>query len=134
MTRRRGQRRGCRQSPWPPPLAWFGNLPLTQRQMIAVAGALANLVIPAARTLGSSVDCRAAGISLISRAAATPTLRAYQSALRAAGISTSLLLAETRTAAFSDERRQTAAELRLFSIRSCPHIVGAKRQSASILL
>src|SRR6185312_4406936 len=44
-------------------------------------------VIPAARTLDSSVDCRAAGISLISRAAATPTLRAYQSALRAAGIS-----------------------------------------------
>src|SRR6185437_4430139 len=43
-------------------------------------------VIPAARTLDSSVACRAAGISLISRAAATPTLRAYQSALRAAGI------------------------------------------------
>src|SRR6185437_12887279 len=43
-------------------------------------------LIPAARTLDSSVDCRAAGISLISRAAATPTLRAYQSALRAAGI------------------------------------------------
>src|SRR6185437_560323 len=41
---------------------------------------------PAARPLDSSVDCRAAGISLISRAAATPTLRAYQSALRAAGI------------------------------------------------
>ena len=46
-------------------------------------------LIPAARTLDSSVDCRAAGISLISRAAATPTLRAYQSALRAAGITSS---------------------------------------------
>src|SRR6185503_21182636 len=43
-------------------------------------------LIPAARTLDSSVDCRAAGMPLISRAAATPTLRAYQSALRAAGI------------------------------------------------
>ena len=43
-------------------------------------------LIPVARTLDSSVDCRAAGISLISRAAATPTLRAYQSALRAAGM------------------------------------------------
>src|SRR6185437_8948732 len=48
-------------------------------------------IIPAARTLDSSVDCRAAGISLISRAAATPTLRAYQSALRAAGITLNLL-------------------------------------------
>src|SRR6185437_10391636 len=37
-------------------------------------------------TLDSSVDCRAASILLISRAAATPTLHAYQSALRAAGI------------------------------------------------
>jgi len=50
-------------------------------------------VIPAARTLDSSVDCRTAGISLILRAAAnlTPwaTLRAYQSALRAAGINRS---------------------------------------------
>jgi hypothetical protein len=43
-------------------------------------------IIPAARSLDSSVGGRAAGISLISRAAATPTLRAYQSALRAAGI------------------------------------------------
>jgi hypothetical protein len=44
-------------------------------------------VIPAARKTDSLFEWRAAGIVLILRAAATPTLRAYQSAPGAAGIS-----------------------------------------------
>jgi DNA replication protein DnaC len=50
----------------------------------------ANQLIPAARSLDLFHDRRAAGILLISRAAAPPTPRAYQSALRAAGISRAL--------------------------------------------
>jgi hypothetical protein len=43
-------------------------------------------LIPAARKIDRLVEWRATGIVLISRAAATPTLRAYQSARWAAGI------------------------------------------------
>jgi hypothetical protein len=43
-------------------------------------------LIPAALDIDSSIKGRAAGSLLISRAAAPPTPRAYQSALRAAGI------------------------------------------------
>jgi hypothetical protein len=43
-------------------------------------------LIAAARRINSSVEWRTAGILLISRAAATPTLRAYRSARWAAGI------------------------------------------------
>jgi hypothetical protein len=50
--------------------------------------ALPGLVIPADQNIDSLDDGRPAGISLISRAAATPTLRAYQSALAPIGITT----------------------------------------------
>ena len=64
-----------------------GRLDNTNRSGVrALVPRAIDCLIPAARTLDSSFDCQAAGISLISRAAATPTLRAYQSALRAAGI------------------------------------------------
>src|SRR6476469_9920942 len=43
-------------------------------------------LIPAARKIDPLIRGRAPGTVLISRAAATPTLRAYQSALWAAGI------------------------------------------------
>ena len=43
-------------------------------------------LIPAARKIDPLIGGRAAGMLLISRAAATPTLRAYQSAHWAAGI------------------------------------------------
>jgi hypothetical protein len=47
-------------------------------------------LMPAVRSTDSSSNWREAGILLISRAAATPTLRAYQSTLRAAGITCDL--------------------------------------------
>jgi hypothetical protein len=43
-------------------------------------------ITPAARTIASLVEWRTAGLVLISRAAATPTLRACQSALWAGGV------------------------------------------------
>jgi hypothetical protein len=43
-------------------------------------------VLPAGRKIDSSIDGRPAGIRLISRAAATPTLRAYRSSVTLTGI------------------------------------------------
>ena len=52
----------------------------------AVATAVGVTLIPAGRTFDSRLSGRPAGIILISRAAATPTLRAYQSPVEATGI------------------------------------------------
>ena len=60
--------------------------PAQGKRRVAINPAACRGVIPAARGIDSSADGRSAGILLISRAAATPTLRAYQSALRAPGI------------------------------------------------
>jgi hypothetical protein len=69
---------------WPRPMQDDrGPLPTT---LIAGCVILQSCLIPAARMIDSSVDRRAAGILLISRAAATPTLRAYRSVLRTAGM------------------------------------------------